>query len=155
MANSAIIKGRLQSNKKIAHGIRKVPPSFCETMRENLQIFPVPTAIPKTEIIIPNRDENISVVSSLCIILSGIRDRGPRISFFTDPCQLTPIFVPHPVKISYSVTLIIDSLTASTRVINSFSSILNGGIRTTTFPNGRRITFFFLASIITLIPILS
>jgi hypothetical protein len=67
MANSAIIKGRLHSTKKIAQGIRKVPPSFWETIRENLQIFPVPTAIPKTEIIIPNRDENISVVPSLLI----------------------------------------------------------------------------------------
>lgn len=60
MANSAIIKGKLLKTKKIAHGIRKVPPSFWDTMRGNLQIFPVPTAIPKTETINPKRDEKTS-----------------------------------------------------------------------------------------------
>lgn len=44
----------------MAHGIRKVPPLFWDTIRGNLQIFPVPTAIPKTETINPKRDENTS-----------------------------------------------------------------------------------------------
>ena len=117
-------------------------------MRENLHILPVPTAIPKTETIIPNRDENISFVLSLFIIFSGIRDRIPGISFFSDPCQLTPDSHLHlrvtSCKRSYFVILRIDSYTTSTRVISSSSEILNGIIRTTTFPKGQIITPLFL-----------
>jgi len=46
-ANSVIISGILQRKRKIVHGIRKAPPPLLATIRGNLQIFPVPIAIPK------------------------------------------------------------------------------------------------------------
>lgn len=46
MKISTMISGNDQTNKNMAQPIRKEPPPCSATIRGNLQIFPVPTAIP-------------------------------------------------------------------------------------------------------------
>ena len=60
-ANSAIIKGIDQRNKKINHGIKNEPPPFAPTILGNRQIFPVPIAAP----IVANINPNLPLNSSL------------------------------------------------------------------------------------------
>jgi hypothetical protein len=60
IANSAMINGTDQINRNITQGMRKDPPPFWATIRENLQMLPVPTAIPIVAIIRAQRDEKNS-----------------------------------------------------------------------------------------------
>ncbi len=59
-ANSAITSGIDHINKKINHGIKKVPPPFAPTILGNRQMFPVPIAAPIEANINPRRPLNSS-----------------------------------------------------------------------------------------------
>src|SRR5512134_3126944 len=59
IANSTSNRGTLQASRKIAHGMRKVPPPFVAAMRGNRQMFPVPTAIPSMTSSIAQRVVNV------------------------------------------------------------------------------------------------
>src|SRR3990172_2288864 len=65
IANSVMMRGMDQIKRNMTHGMRKDPPPFCAAIRENLQMFPVPTAIPMTERIIPQREVKNSFVSAM------------------------------------------------------------------------------------------
>src|SRR5690606_9951215 len=82
IANSAMIRGMLQRKRKITQGIRKDPPPLAAAILGKRQIFPVPTAIPRTETIRPQREVNRSPP----LLISGApgirvcvdRDQGGR-----------------------------------------------------------------------------
>jgi hypothetical protein len=59
-----MINGTDQIKRNITQGIRKEPPPFCATTLENLQILPVPTAIPIVAMINAQRDEKNSCLDS-------------------------------------------------------------------------------------------
>ena len=65
-AYSAIIRGILQRKRKITHAIRNAPapvsPVFWAAILGNLQMLPVPTAIPRALIISPIRVVNLCSV---------------------------------------------------------------------------------------------
>jgi hypothetical protein len=62
MLNSMMIRGIDQVKRKIIQGIIKVPPPFWAIILGNLQMLPVPMAIPKTDRSKVRREENKSVL---------------------------------------------------------------------------------------------
>ena len=77
-AYSAMISGMLQMNKKMSQATRKAPapspPLLLAAIRGNRQIFPVPTAIPRTLRISPSRVEKRSC--SEAMKCGGVVDDG-------------------------------------------------------------------------------
>src|SRR5688500_3314142 len=67
MANSTRRSGTLHVSRKIAHGIRNVPPPLVAAIRGKRQMFPVPTAIPSMTSSIPHRLENVPLPSDALI----------------------------------------------------------------------------------------
>src|SRR5688572_22240341 len=67
MANSTRSRGTLQVSRKIAQGIRNVPPPLVAAIRGKRQMFPVPTAIPSMTSSIPQRLENVPLPSDALI----------------------------------------------------------------------------------------
>src|SRR5688500_5911242 len=59
IANSTRSSGTLHVSRKIAHGIRNVPPPLVAAIRGKRQMLPVPTAIPSMTSSIPYRFENV------------------------------------------------------------------------------------------------
>ena len=75
IANSAMTSGIDQANKKINHGIRKVPPPLAPTILGNRQIFPVPIAAPIEAKIRPKRPLNWS---DCAMVTPRLNCRPPR-----------------------------------------------------------------------------
>jgi len=69
-----MINGTDQIKRNITQGIRKEPPPFCATTLENLQMLPVPTAIPSVAIMSAQREEK----NSSCFKLNPLPNPSQR-----------------------------------------------------------------------------
>ena len=94
--NSAMISGTLQRKRKMTHGMRNDPPPFAAAMRGKRQMFPVPTAIPITEITNPQRELNRSGFNIVPIGLSSFGSYGS--DFERRLCRRRPRRSQHPLS---------------------------------------------------------
>jgi hypothetical protein len=74
MPNSMIIKGMDQVKRKIIQGMRKDPPPFCAIILGNLQMLPVPMAMPRTDSTSARRDVKYSGLLFFPIVLPYYED---------------------------------------------------------------------------------
>lgn len=72
--NSTMSRGIDHVKRKMAHGMRNVPPPLAAMTRGKRQMFPVPIAIPRAAKISPSEDENCSELGVSAPVLGAMVD---------------------------------------------------------------------------------